>query len=295
MNKKYFAMALDPIHVGTGGYRLGRVDNSIVREPGTNLPKIPGSTIGGCARTYSSYEIANEEENWKNCAGKTNEEEDRTQCGTCPICITYGYSTKEKSMHGLAQFSDARILLFPVHSLIGPVWVTSPGILEEFGIEATVSSDKIKTDLDVPNEKLNLGWLYLNKEGSFSLPDDEFNKFPYEIKDKIVLVSDKLFSEIVNSNLEVRTSVSINPETGAAEEGALFTFEAIPRTTVFWLDVTFNDPKHFGVNDDFDFSTLKDIVESGFGLFETLGVGGMQTRGFGRLNVITLGRENDGE
>lgn len=30
----YYAMALDPIHIGTGGYRLGRVDNTIVREPG---------------------------------------------------------------------------------------------------------------------------------------------------------------------------------------------------------------------------------------------------------------------
>jgi len=45
----------------------------------------------------------------------------------------------------------------------------------------------------------------------------------------------------VNSNLEVRTSVSINPETGAAEEGALFTYEAIPRATVLWLDVVVSD------------------------------------------------------
>ena len=43
--QKYFALALDPIHVGTGGYRLGRVDLTIVREPGTNLPKIPGTSL----------------------------------------------------------------------------------------------------------------------------------------------------------------------------------------------------------------------------------------------------------
>jgi len=30
--KIYFAMALDPIHIGTGGYRLGRVDNTIVKR-----------------------------------------------------------------------------------------------------------------------------------------------------------------------------------------------------------------------------------------------------------------------
>ena len=45
-------LALDPIHIGTGEFRLGRVDNTIVREPGSNLPKIPGSSIAGVARAY---------------------------------------------------------------------------------------------------------------------------------------------------------------------------------------------------------------------------------------------------
>ncbi|PIV85091.1 MAG: type III-B CRISPR module RAMP protein Cmr4, partial [Nitrospirae bacterium CG17_big_fil_post_rev_8_21_14_2_50_50_9] len=32
VKKTYYAMTLDPVHVGTGGYRLGRVDNTITRE-----------------------------------------------------------------------------------------------------------------------------------------------------------------------------------------------------------------------------------------------------------------------
>ncbi|RLC69436.1 MAG: type III-B CRISPR module RAMP protein Cmr4, partial [Chloroflexi bacterium] len=32
-SKKIYARALDPIHIGAGGYRLGRVDNTIVRDP----------------------------------------------------------------------------------------------------------------------------------------------------------------------------------------------------------------------------------------------------------------------
>jgi len=39
-------------------------------------------------------------------------------------------------------------------------------------------------------------------------------KFAGDILDRIYLVSDKTFSVVVNSNLEVRTSVSINPRTG---------------------------------------------------------------------------------
>src|SRR5579884_4366872 len=45
-------MAVDPIHVGTGGGRLGRVDQSIVRDPVTQVPKIPGSSLAGVYRAY---------------------------------------------------------------------------------------------------------------------------------------------------------------------------------------------------------------------------------------------------
>jgi CRISPR-associated protein Cmr4 len=53
---RYYALALDPIHVGTGRMRLGRVDLSIVREPGTNLPKIPGTSLAGAARAYAAMQ-----------------------------------------------------------------------------------------------------------------------------------------------------------------------------------------------------------------------------------------------
>lgn len=60
VKKTYYTMTLDPVHVGTGGYRLGRVDNTIIREPGTNLPKIPGSSISGATRAYTAMAIQNE-------------------------------------------------------------------------------------------------------------------------------------------------------------------------------------------------------------------------------------------
>ena len=42
---KLYFKTLEPVHVGAGGYRLGRVDKTICREPGTNLPKIPGTSL----------------------------------------------------------------------------------------------------------------------------------------------------------------------------------------------------------------------------------------------------------
>jgi CRISPR-associated protein Cmr4 len=53
------------------------------------------------------------------------------------------------------------------------------------------------------------------------------------IKERLVVVHDNIFPAIVNSNLETRTSVSIDFETGAAAEGRLFTYEATPRGTLF--------------------------------------------------------------
>jgi len=71
-NKPYeeleiFALAQDPIYIGTGGYTLGRVDNTIVRDKATNLPKIPGSSLAGTWRYYVVLElIPYLNELWKN-------------------------------------------------------------------------------------------------------------------------------------------------------------------------------------------------------------------------------------
>ena len=52
--QRYLLMTLDPVHPGAGGYRLGRVDNSIAREPGTRWPKIPGSSLHARSRRAKS-------------------------------------------------------------------------------------------------------------------------------------------------------------------------------------------------------------------------------------------------
>ncbi len=249
---RFFLMTVDPVHVGTGGTRLGRVDLSIVREPGTNLPKIPGSSLHGVIRTYAAHRYGKPQ-----CAGQ-GQQEGRKHCGrpTCPICYTFGYARDQQSGHaGVVAIADARILLFPVYSMVGPVWVTSPaalysagfgeqdgeGNLRPFSVD-TNDEGKARWDFST-KQHLNLGWLMVSQENGLppSLRTVLPNEIPDQIRNRVVLVSDKLFSQIVNSNLEVRTSVAINPETGAAEEGALFTYEAVPRATVLWMDVVVSD------------------------------------------------------
>ena len=314
--------ALDPIHIGTGGYQIGRVDNTIVREPATNIPKIPGSSIAGTARTYATYRaIENENSNVTiNCAGQDKEgsinyeknidKRDNAKnghCGECIICKSFGFSKSDDrgSSQGLVYFSDAHILLFPVSTRCGPAWITSPMLLEDFDVSLTKENIPADNHIAVNSEfynesSLNLGWINLPIEKNKKVPSlrlDSFTNKKELISKRIVVVPNKLVSQIINSNLEVRTSVSIDPVTGAGISGALFTSEAIPRSSILWFDVNINDPKYFGyeINNDQN-KKIKDgndnpkdkiklIVEGGFGYFKTLGIGGMITRGFGRVMI----------
>ena len=233
---KFYLITLDPVHIGTGGYRLGRVDNTIVREVGTRVPKIPGTAIHGAVRHYAAHRFGKPQ-----CAGQ------RGHCGkdTCPICYTFGAIKDNRAKAGVVSISDARIVLFPVYSMFGPVWITTRERLRDSGLmdtPPTPEDDKaIWNDGLTPEGYINLGWLMV--EGRAESLDLNGDHIPDEIKNRIVVVSERLFTHVVNSNLEVRTSVSINPETGAAEEGALFTYEAIPRATILWMDVVVRDFK----------------------------------------------------
>jgi len=382
--KKYYALTLDPVHVGTGGYRLGRVDNTINREPGTNIPKIPGSSIAGVARAYTAMAIQSENPMvpkkmkyqrpekvkikqkdgtdaektiYHSCAGK-GADDGEGHCGQpdCPVCVAFGFSKGKSgsSFQGLAQFFDGRILFFPIHSMIGPVWVTSPSVLESAGIQPS-DKDEIKdwpqlnnqlsqikdgkkdskgeeyfyTTSSHVNDHLNLGWIYLPRNKDIKIKENAIPNFENwlgegedntsksltdlgissRILERLVIVSDSLFPRIVNDNLEVRTSVAIDPATGAAEDGALFTYEAIPRATIIWFEVVYNKPEYFHIKvpatngtDLIDkeikhekengngWTWIMDNVEKGLSLIEHLGIGGMGTRGMGRVRI--LNKEN---
>ncbi|PTQ57292.1 MAG: CRISPR-associated RAMP Cmr4 [Candidatus Carbobacillus altaicus] len=302
-------LAIDPIHVGTGGSRLGSVDHTIVRDPISKIPKIPGSTLAGMIRSYAAMA----KEKYPNCAGLGQPKADGSggHCGepTCPICTTFGFS-KDEGFAGLASFSDMSVLLFPVATREGPVWVTAPIALrftdhrdlqDLYALEKEaihfLSKKEIRTD-----KPLNLGWLLFEVKSDWgkgaSIQDFLFRlKVPDYIISKTVVVSDKVFQHVINSNLEVRTSVSIDPTTGAAEKGKLFTYEALPRGTVLYWDVTVRNPQHFLIRgeeiklkEDTEQKTeIKDVcnvVSSAHPYLESLGLGGMVTRGMGRLRVL---------
>ena len=306
--RRYLLMATDPVHIGTGGYRLGRVDNSIVREPGTRVPKIPGTSLHGAARSYAAQLYETPE-----AAGQSQGRLDNP--GANPVCYTFGYLKKDKNddenrsvaFSGVVNVFDAQVLLFPVHSMAGPVWVTTLERLREGGFEVERAPADWPTGAALLNwtrrDALNMGWLMLTVGGEISIT------VPVEWKDdarwqeagkKIVIVQEALFSQVVNSNLEVRTSVAIDPKRGAAEDRALFTYEALPRATFLTAEVVLDDYRDGGDGRPFptsltakrnplpppEWSGPLDVWKAGLRMMEWLGVGGMGTRGFGRVAMV---------
>ncbi|QSQ07978.1 hypothetical protein H0A61_00297 [Koleobacter methoxysyntrophicus] len=340
--KRIYGLAQDPIYIGTGGYTIGRVDNTIVRDPITRIPKIPGSSIAGTWRYYMalklySYfkdeykkdrkkrrEIDNKDNlselfengtpNWivefegnryaaVKCAGQDEQpnapyedaensgiSRNTGHCGHCIVCKTFGFSKKDKSQQGLAFFTDMNILFFPVFTRLGVRWITSPEILKLAG----VNKDKIENPEDgrviveTHDKKeghMNLGWLNLEIDKTKKFPEIPMeNELQEILSSRRVLVPDDLISQIINANLEVRTSVSIDPLTGAAKQGALFTSEAIPRGTVFHGEIRLMErPVDVDIPDH---RLIWNALDSCKTYFENFGIGGMVTRGFGRIKIL---------
>ena len=341
--KLIFAIATDPVYIGTGGYTIGRVDNTIVRDPITKIPKIPGSSLAGTWRYYTALDLQshfkdeyktnlkkreehkddisklfdNPKDWMKNfegnrfakitCAGQdeTPNEEDSEKntghCGHCIVCKAFGYA-KKTSWQGMLFFSDLNILFFPVYTRLGTKWITSERILKEAGLinnsgnneeeEGKEKKDIVFAQKEIEEGKtkgfINLGWLSLTYEvKNFPILLSKVKTDNFELKpEDIIIVPDSLVSQIINSNLEVRTSVSINPITGAAKEKALFTSEAIPRGTYFYGKTRLFNRPQIENNKLPEEKDIWDALKDSRHYYETLGIGGMTTRGFGRMKVL---------
>jgi len=291
----YLLMTIDPVHVGSGGYRLGRVDNSIVREPGTNLPKIPGTSLHGAIRSAAALRYSMPEASGQHPQGTPAKN---------PIIYTFGAGEAGGFSAGVASIYDARILLFPLASFDGPVWITTEQVLREAGFTGGKPHSKqsgitLASGLQGLDGGFAIGWLRLEvEEEGLSISAPHESDWGSQLKqskvlDRTVIVHESLFSELINSGLEVRTSVAINPETGAAEARALFTYEAIPRATFLFFDAVISDyhKDHITVFPVLECDGLKstgpaDVLSHGLELLAYLGVGGMGTRGFGRISVV---------
>ncbi len=298
----FVATALDPLHIGTGGQRLGRVDLTVVRESVTGVPKIPGTSLSGALKFYLDLAMRCNGEKSEICAstaGNFLKNHNRSQC---PVCTLFGFTTKELSAQGIAQFSDGVLLAYPVNTLTGPVWITTaPRLNSLCGIGNGVDdiNDEyapVSPTVFAKNplgKALNFGWVLLKQSEGHShdyLSELVSTGIEQKYAERMVIVSEWIFAQLVNSNMEVRTSVVIDPETGAASQKGLFTYEAVARGALFCLDITVNDYNSCwaGVS---SVSTPMDVLRRAFPGLRSVGMGGMTSRGFGRLALEELGKK----
>ena len=138
-----YLYALDPTHIGAGGYRMGRVDLTILRDAGSNLPKVPGSSISGATRSAAIYSLPADERQrameYARATIKGKNKNHQHKGSDDPVARIFGYAeggsdggdddAKGESRIGVVSFRDAEILAFPVPTMLGPRWMTTAHLL----------------------------------------------------------------------------------------------------------------------------------------------------------------------
>jgi len=283
--------ALDPIHVGTGTTHLSHVDLEIVRDPQDRLPKIPGTTLAGNARSGSAMAWKLKAEGNPFCAGMGPK--DHPHCGACPVCYSYGTAREGSEKKGALSFHDALLVLFPLYSYThGPLWITSSSRLQLLNrwVHRQKHADGAEAEVYTAIENSNaiaLGRRIADSVGGLTIETDgvDFAPLSQILESKrIAVVSDTLFSKLVNENLEVRTSVAIDPMTGTAAPGALYRYEALPRASLLLASVVIDDARWMAdENGGEEWPTPRKVLEKGLGPLRLTGLGRMGSRGFGRM------------
>ena len=282
-----FLYASDPTHIGAGGYRLGRVDNTIVRDTATKLPKIPGSSISGASRSAAIYSLEDAElKQAVDYAKKTNSKSQPSGGALDPVAKYFGFAEGHEigqSRIGAFSFRDAEIVFFPVTTMAGPKWITTANRLRQMNIEVLKepqSPDEVLVNGANKIAKLNFGWLLFDvKPTEINLPKEISDQaWGAQLQNNLALVDEAIFSSLVNGNLETRTSVSIDFETGTGIDRALFTYEAMPRGCIYRSTIEFDSARYPDLE-----AGAKPLLDKAIGLASSLGFGGMTTRGFGKM------------
>lgn len=219
-------MTRTPLHVGAGS-SVGAIDMPVQRERHTQIPIIPGSSLKGVLR-----DLWPKDEVQKELFGPESE-------------------AKEPSAGNLLV-GEARVVCFPVRSAQGSfAWLTSPLALQRYARER--SSTTTIPNLAVDEECFAGKSVCIDKkhvvleEYRFSAkgePPDEVIKLFEEfipadaltatMRDRLVIVSDGIFSHFCANACEVQQRIRIDDKTGTVAGGGLFNQENVPSETLFY-------------------------------------------------------------
>lgn len=232
-----------PLHAGTGS-TVSVIDLPIQRERTTNFPNVQGSGIKGALRAY--YDIMSN--------GNKDLEAN--------ILTAFGPNTNNAGDHaGSATFGEARVVLFPVRSLLGVfAHVTCPFVLGRLardmqyaglGDLPSVPNVEDNNCLVGKNAKISTGSSVVLEEYAFEpTPTNDVdelaswlaeNAFPTggdytywreRLASHLVILPDDAFRDFVTNSTEISTHIKIDNAKKTVATGALWTKESLPADTL---------------------------------------------------------------
>jgi CRISPR-associated protein Cmr4 len=254
--KPLFIHCQSPMHVGSGS-DLGLVDMPIQRESHTGFPKIEASSLKGAIREHFESK-ASDDNAWYDIQLAFGFDKDSLP----PNVESRFKDSKDQDFSGALAFSDARLLFFPVKSFKGIfAYVTCPQVLERFknDLKMCGETDENLKELkdainlvDVGGTVADESYLCTKKgdklqvileeyafevkknENTLALAGGIAKYLEIDLRDKVVILPDNVFSDFVKLFTEVITRNKIDNAKGTVAKGALFTEEYLPAESILY-------------------------------------------------------------
>lgn len=271
--KMEYIKAISPVHAGSG-QDLGLVDMPIQREGHTGFPKIEGSSLKGAIK-HNIYHKVKKEENSLNT-----------------LYIVFGADNDKGNIASRIGFTDAKVLFFPVKATDRLFYyVSCPYILKRWGEEKgnTIEIPEITEGEYIGlNKNINniiLEEFIFEKKESMMIDDiiKEFELKTVLDENNTIIISDEDFEDMVCMYTEIITRNKIDPKTGVAKDGSLFSEEYLPAETIMYYQVL-EGPNFKGSIID---KTPVDYYKNNIGTFFQVGANKTIGKGFvKRLGVV---------
>jgi CRISPR-associated protein Cmr4 len=289
------------IHAGVG-QEVGTVDLPIQRERITNFPVIRGSSLKGALRQAMTDKLGDE--------------------GKQIVTYLFGPETMgregaEAEHAGALSVGDARLLLFPMRSLVGTfAWLTCPFVLERLnrdlvdgglsgscnlgtipkppgGQSLVCATSGVRHEVRQGQKIMHM--VVVENYGIDILPTEDLTptvtslgRLPglgeAELKQRTALLEDDLYKNLVSFGTEVVTRIRLDDAKKTVERGALWTEELLPAETVLTALVVCVDSRD-GKRTVKAKELLDSLCSKITGRFQ---IGGKETVGYGACHAEWL-------